>query len=188
MGRKSKTVAKQKCNKRVLVHLVPETDSKGKVTEPYKLLRVLIKEHHDCLTKAKIALVWRRGWKPDADGNLRMGQAKKASDCQKELRDFDFVILLNEAAWTEFTADQRLALLDHQLCHCQIRLDKNGESMEDERGRIVYRIRKHDVEEFSEIVARHGQWTPNMQHLVAQIKDREASGPMFHGDESKKAE
>jgi hypothetical protein len=169
MGRKK--VAQAKKNKAVLVRLIPEA-SNGKTTEPYKFCRDLVKAHHSHLANARIALLWRRGWKPDKDGHLRFGQAKKASDCDRALKDYDFAILLNEAVWLELTADQRKALMDHQLCHCEVQRSAVGEIVENDEGKTVYRTRKHDVEEFTEIGNRHGSWTPNMKALIEQISDK----------------
>jgi putative metallopeptidase len=129
----------------------------------YALLRTLIAEHHPDLRDAKIALAWQLAWKPDADGRLTLGMCRRVGDLERELHDldsFDFVIILHEKTWVDpLTPDIfRRALIDHELCHAAVRCDIRGEPEQDERGRTVYRTRKHDLEEFACIAARYGCW------------------------------
>ena len=120
----------------------------------YGLLDELVTAHHADLTKARIALAWCSSWKEDVDGKVVLGKCRKASDLDRELVAFDFILLLAKWFWRslQVTDAQRRALLDHELCHAAVKCDANGEPMEDERGRIVYRLRKHDIEEFTQIV------------------------------------
>lgn len=123
----------------------------------YSILDTFHKElsNHNC----KIALAWSCNWKPDADGRLRLGECKKASELDRQLHDFDFVILLNEGFWKDdhTTEAQRAAVMDHELMHCAIAEDsETGKPKVDETGRTIFRIRGHDIEEFSDIVDRHG--------------------------------
>jgi hypothetical protein len=137
----------------------------------YRLLDELIEKHHGELADARIALAWNLAWKPDVDGRCTLGKCKKASDLDRELAAFDFVIILRREFWyaTGVTQHQCAALLDHELTHATVRLDKHGEPVEDERKRKVYRIRKHDIEEFGVIVARYGLYKRDLQWFVAQV-------------------
>jgi hypothetical protein len=134
----------------------------------YELMEELVDSHHDDLDQARIALAWRHGWKADADGRVILGQMKKASDLDRKLHSFDFVLLLNYEVWeaVDFNEGQRRALLDHELCHGAIARDGEGDTRYTPDGRIVYRIRKHSIEEFHEIVERHGQWKGDIQTFV----------------------
>jgi len=149
--------------------IAPATEA-GKAI--YKTMSRLIEKFHEELTNAKIALAWNKGWKANVDGQKTLGKTKKASDLDRELAAFDFVIILNQEFWEDPKTkdEQRDALLDHELCHCAVREDKDGEPMRDERGRTVYRLRKHDVEEFSEVVRRHGIWKRDIEHFASSLK------------------
>lgn len=151
-----------------------ERKNAGKVTEPYRIMEDLIAKHHKHLADAKIAIAWRSGWKPDADGRLQIGQARKGSDLDRSLHGYDFVILLNREAWKEggLSEDQKVAVVDHELCHCQVSMDANGEPKTDDLGRTVYRLRKHDIEEFTEVVARYGCYTGQLEQFAVQALDR----------------
>lgn len=139
--------------------------------EIYGLLERLCERWHQELPFNRIAIAWAFSWKPNADGHLTLGKCKKASQLDRELMDFDFVILLNRGFWTEerVTDEMREALLDHELCHATIDLDNEGEPKIDTRGRVLYRTRKHDIEEFQQIVARHGVWKQDLRAFAAEI-------------------
>jgi hypothetical protein len=137
----------------------------------YGVLDSLVEAHHGELQEARIALAWCTSWKPDADGHVRLGQMKKAGDLDRELHDYDAVILLRRAFWHDdrVTAAQKRALLDHELCHLRVKTDKDGILERDESGRVVYRVRKHDLEEFNEIVKRHGMWKADIEAFVRAL-------------------
>src|SRR5579862_541094 len=161
--------------KKINVELITDFNS-----EPYKLLSKMRKENHDEIRDAKIALAWRTALKPDVDGHLVLGRCVKASDLQRELAAWDFVIVLNKEMWEAFSFEKetatkrREALLDHELCHAALVLDKWGEPKVDEKGRKVFRIRKHDIEEFRGVVARHGCYKRDLEQFAeAVLKSRQ---------------
>ena len=140
----------------------------------YRIMDDLIGKYHPHLADARICLAWRYGWNPDADNRLKLGQCRKASDLDRDLHGYDFVILLNYEAWNaaDFSAAQMEALIDHELLHAQITLDKEtGEEKRDTQGRPVWRVRGHDVEEFHDIIRRHGFWTSNLETMARTAMD-----------------
>lgn len=138
----------------------------------YDMCSILVEEHHEEITNARIALAWALSWKQDVDGHVKLGQCKKASDLDRELHPFDFVILLNAEWWQDgrVTDDQRRALLDHELCHATVKLDEDGEPARDTMDRVIYRLRKHDIEEFTEIVARHGTYKRDLERFASALR------------------
>lgn len=148
----------------------------------YEMLRELVEEYHDHLTSNRIAVMWRFGWKADPDGRIQLGACKKASDIDRELRkNLDFVILLSWDFWSaaQVSDEQRKALLDHELMHAAEALDDDMEPKVDSRGRKVFRIRKHDVEEFTDIVRRHGIWKSDLEAFAEALYKR-AQAPLFN--------
>lgn len=174
---------KEKARKKVTVKVLQRKHA-GQVVGPYRIMESLIEKHHSHLKDAKIVIAWRFGWKADADGRTKLGQAKKGSDLDRELHDHDFVILLNHDRWNmaNFTESQMEALLDHELCHCQVSKDANGEPKTDENGRVVYRMRGHDVEEFKEVFSRHGLWKGDLEFLADEIAEK-SSRPLLDSAE-----
>ena len=156
----------------------------------YDRLSRLVEQFHPELRDATIALAWCTSWKPDVDGYCPLGKCKRASDLDRELAPFDFVILLLESFWTSLgvTDEQRDALLDHELCHATVKLDRRtGDPVIDARGRTVYRLRKHDIEEFACIAERHGMWKRNLE-LFAQAMRRHTGQAALPLDEPTRLE
>lgn len=178
MAKKS-TKKTTKKRKKVTVKLL-ERKHAGKITEAYKIMGDLIAKNHAHLKDALIAIAWRFGWSQDADGRLKLGQAKKGSDLDREMHKHDFVILLNHEAWNKggLSQKQKAAVVDHELCHCEVAIDRNGEPKTDEKGRTVWRVRKHDIEEFRDVVSRHGLYTNELEEF-AQAGINDSNRPLL---------
>lgn len=140
----------------------------------YGWLRELLESHHQDVLEARFALAWHVGWKPDDDGHLTLGQCRKSSDLEREIQDvsaYDFVILLNQNFFEDALVSdtQRRAVLDHELFHAAVKLDDKKQPVVDERGRMQYRIRKHDLEEFSAIAERYGCWKRDIETFAKSL-------------------
>jgi len=148
-------------------------------TEPYSILADM-REFHDDIEGAQIALAWNDNLHPDKDLHLVLGKCVKISDLQKEFTAYDFVILLNRDVWEdpEFTIEKKRALVDHELCHAAPQTDKDGEPRLDERDRPVWRTRKHDIEEFHGIVVRHGCYKRDLE-VFAEALLKKRKTPLF---------
>jgi hypothetical protein len=72
----------------------------------------------------------------------------------------DTEITLDAAWWDEASDDEQRALLDHELHHIAVKIDKRG-LVRDDLGRPVIQLRKHDVEIgwFKAVGARHGKFS-----------------------------
>ena len=150
--------------KKINFELIEDTES-----EPYQILAA-IRVFHDDIREASIALAWRKELKPDKDGHLVLGKCVKVSDLYREFAAYDFVIVLNREVWqdSDFTDEQRHALMDHELCHAAGATDDDG-AQYDERGRRVFRVRKHDIEEFRSIVERHGCYKRDLEMFAESL-------------------
>lgn len=133
----------------------------------YAMMDELVAAHHSDVAEAKIVLVQEYEVKEDRDGILRWGKAKKVGPLEREFHDHDFIILLNWKVWQELPEIARRALLDHELTHCASAID-------DQTGETTYYVRKHDLEEFNEIVSRYGLWREGVERFVnAALKKKE---------------
>jgi hypothetical protein len=142
------------------------------------MAEVRIKYHSD-LNEAKIAIAWRIATKADKDGHLVLGKCVKASELQREFAEYDFVIVLNKEVWDnpDFDTEKKMALLDHELCHAAPQLDKYFDTMRDERGRQIFRTRKHDIEEFRSVVAHFGCYKRDLESFAETLL--KSSAPLF---------
>ena len=169
--------------KKVIFQLIDPNEKPEPV--PYILLRDIRSEQHFETSKAKIALAWQKGIKPDIDGHVLLGKCVKATDLQRELIDLDFVILLNREIWEDpgFGDSRRLALLDHELSHAARATDADGDPQIDMKGRPVWRTRKHDIEEFQGVVERHGCYKRDLEKFADALAKKKKS-PLFSADEA----
>jgi hypothetical protein len=180
MGRRRKGDGKKKVHYTVIYR---KTET-GETAPEYELLDRLVAEHHPDLAEAEFVLVWRDSWKPDKDLRQTLGKCKRASDFDREMREYDFAIILNRMAWGHLSAAQREALMDHELTHAAPAIDdETGDQKEDERGRKLWRIRKHDIEEFTSIVRRHGLYKDDLAEFV-KAAARKAGRGLFEGGEA----
>jgi hypothetical protein len=160
MGRRKTSDAVEEKRKPVKVRPI-ERKHAGKVQEPYRLLEELIAAHHPELEGAKFILLWRDGWKPDVDKVLTLGRLKKASDLDQAIGStfgdgYDFAVQLNADAWPKLSDDRKRQVIDHELCHAAPDLDRDGKQKMDAKERLCWRVRKHPIQEFPEILERYG--------------------------------
>lgn len=107
-------------------------------------------------------------------GKTVHGRARKVSGLNAFLAQNDhtpdgedfFVMEISFYSWSLFTPEQRIALVDHELCHF---------ALDEESGTPT--IREHDVEEFSEVVKRRGLWQEDVRQFV-EIGARQLQLPL----------
>jgi len=143
----------------------------GKVVECYEIAERIIKTERADLKDVKIGFAWKIGNRPDADGRLELGKCTRRKDLDRELDAYDFIILLNKDVWQVTLSDNKERLIFHELEHAQICTDRNGDVMKDDRGRIVTRIKKHDIEEFRSVVYKYGLGVDLSKLSQAAIND-----------------
>lgn len=137
-----------------------------------RIAQKLIADHHTHLTDVRVEFVFRDK-ASKSNGKVVLGKARKISGLNAFLaRDPDatygedfFVIELAEDEWLEMPASKRRALVDHELCHCTIDFDED-------KGIVTLGLRAHDVEEFKEIVDRHGLWKDDLAEFAKAAKEQ----------------
>jgi len=133
--------------------------------EVKEIAEELIPLHHSHLVDARIEYVFtdtvgKRGSK-QVWGTMRKISAlpaylaaDKNSQNHGETDDF-FVLTITKPIWEDLSYKQRVALVDHELCHAGVKLDDEGEAK--------LFIVPHDLEEFTCIVKRHGLWREDVK-------------------------
>ena len=128
----------------------PEGEKLIRAYGPEVIGVILIKAFHREIRNRTIAYLWKENM--GAGTRVKLGSAAKASAQLRLLGEVDFVLTFNWEAWKILTPEQRVALVDHELQHCDVDADSSEPVMVE-----------HDVEEFSLIVRRYGLWKPNLR-------------------------
>lgn len=119
----------------------------------------VIDSWHPHLKEARIGFIFRDE-AAKSKGKTVFATARKPPGWLIVFEDYDFIIEIAEDIWKDLTSKRRLALIDHELCHCIYDDGKAG-------------IMGHDFEEFTQIIERHGLW--NYDLLTAGPKFMEAT-------------
>lgn len=120
----------------------------------YNVMVELINEYHSSLLNCKIKCLFYD--KPrKRSGKTILATAEAVSAKYSYLTGLNFIISVYDEAWEVMVDQEKRALLDHELNHCFIGEDKDGEP--------VYKIIPHDVEDFRVIIDRYGAgWADNI--------------------------
>lgn len=159
-------------HKKVNTDVIKAQDASGNRTQMYNLMDELIAAYHSELAMANIVLAWNVAMKPDRDGNIPLGKVRKASELDRKLHGFDVVVEINKEHWDDpaTTINNRRAILDRLLCEARPVLDEDNVPKEDEDGKIVYYCRKAPIQEYPEVIERHGIYHPKLRTLAELLK------------------
>lgn len=131
--------------------------------ELHELAGRIVNEHHPLLVEHDVNIAFlMRDKAAKRGGRVVMGSASKASAKIQALtgQPIAFIIEIADEIWQDLKDPQKAALLDHELCHCVVEV---------EDGEVKYSLRSHDLEEFNEIVLRHGEWKEDIRNFHEQL-------------------
>ena len=125
----------------------------------------LIAAHHGHLKLDRIIFLFTEKT-PSTGGKDVLGKARLVSELEAaafgDWSDYaetaDFIIVVTRSWWAILDDAKREALVDHELCHCYY----------DDAG--MPRIAVHDVQEFNEVVRRHGLWSTDLEKMAHAVQ------------------
>lgn len=83
----------------------------------------------------------------------------------------DYVMILDRGFWNSVTPQTREALIYHELCHIKQKLDEYGSPRFNRiTGQPIYGLVAHDLEEFQAVVAKYGEWSPDIADFIAAAR------------------
>lgn len=137
-----------------------------------RIAQNLVDTEHRHLADAPLVCVYR-SQAAIAGGRITLAKARlitglnaflaaMASGDLAQHSDFGYSFFCIEVAadqWAGLADNERIALVDHELCHFDIWENEDGD-----RGLWV---RGHDVEEFIAVAKRHGAWSGGLRTLVS---------------------
>ena len=117
----------------------------------------IISHHHPGLVDAKIGFIFQEE-ASKRNGRIILGNASKVSEKQRIAGlDLDYIITIAYDWWKGMTFNQKKALIDHELCHCDY---DDGDA----------KIKGHDIEEFKCIVDRYGLWRTDLIEIAPSFE------------------
>lgn len=133
--------------------------------EVESIARELISEHHRHLVNCNIRYLFTDKTQKRA-GKEVWGTARKISSMSAFLAGEDdpegnnafFVMTVSEPVWSFLSPERRRALVDHELCHMYVDIDDNGAA------KLI--LLGHDLEEFVQVIQRHGLWRDDVTKFV----------------------
>jgi predicted metallopeptidase len=132
-----------------------------KSDELQKLAERVIKEQNLDVSKAKIEylLVYPNVSKTVAGRCIRTGRELKFYS------DKDYLIEMSGELWDNLEESVRYVLMQHEIMHVlPVENEKTGD--------MQYKIRAHDVEDFSKIIKTHGHdWISKVKLTISSIYD-----------------
>ena len=129
---------------------------------------VLIPEYHPHLAERRIAYLYKGEEDDKVPAPAKSGKAvtyAKAALVPEKYQllcgHYDFVIEFSRPIWDRLSLPHQEALVDHELMHCRWNASDG-----------CY-IADHDVEEFRQILIRHGFWRESLRLFI------ESAQPLF---------
>lgn len=139
---------------------------------------MLISEHHEMLENSNVRIEYLfRSDVSSSKGKLVFGITKKITAVHAALADSEepfFCIIIAHPAWEVLPHKHRVALVDHELCHCGVEVNEKGD--------VKLILRNHDIQEFTQIVQRYGAWSPDVQEFLrAALSTKSKPTPLLDG-------
>jgi len=136
----------------------------------------LIDAHHEHLQQARILWLFTTS-KRTRGGHVTLGSASRSNPLQRFLSSgnesvqtgHDYIVLIDEGRWKRALATQRAALVDHLLCRMVQREVANKRTGEITRS---WGTVGPDIEEFSDVILRHGVWLPEQQVMAQAMREQ----------------
>lgn len=154
-------------------HGVTPTIDDGGDTNIHNLVQELIDKYHSSVNQIgsdniglNFVLMWRLNVKMDADGYVVLADVTKSSDQNRELYPHDVIIGINKDAWSVLDVQQRKVVIDAQLERIAVCLDKDDNPKEDDRNRVLFRLRRIEVMDESTLLRRHGKTLKEVQDYI----------------------
>lgn len=120
----------------------------------------LIENFHPHLRDARICFVFRKEAQKQGD-RMILGQCSKVPAKMQPYFEYDFLIWISKHDWEAMDELSREALIDHELCHA------SGNQW------LGWKIKPHDIQEFSDVIQRHGCWAPDVKLAKSALSQYE---------------
>lgn len=117
------------------------------------------------------------------------GKAKKCTSFERDVTGRILFVFILHSAFENWPPEKLEALIDHELCHIR---RKTGTIITDPNTMKVIKrewakkddpdnwyIQDHDVEEFSDVIRRHGLWDQGVERFAEAVREVEYQMTIF---------
>lgn len=133
----------------------------------YQLIYDLISKYHrNRIENVNCLVMWRHNNKMDKDGYIFIADINKSSDKVRELREHDVIIGINKNVWEMLSLNEKNTVIDTLLERITVSQNKSGEPKEDDRSRVIFRLRKPEVICHDTIRRRHSDSISNIRDKI----------------------
>lgn len=155
--------------------------------EVEKVAREIIRDHHDHLIANNVRVDFLFCSQTEKHGGkTTLGTARKHGGINAFLAlsaapDYDplvdgeefFTVTIWQQAWDDLLdEDGRRALVDHECCHLWSEEDEKADREPGDPPKIKLSITGHSIEEFNQVVARHGAWQPDLRAFLKALNSK----------------
>jgi hypothetical protein len=131
------------------------------------LLMQIIRAHHPDIKTARFYCLFRDVPK-FSKGKLVFASVKKfPPELTPSAGEHDFLLTVDEKAWSEASPERRAYVLDHEASHCQQSKVIESHPETGEAVRCEFNLTGHDVEDFAAVIGRHGLQTEELENMAA---------------------
>lgn len=107
----------------------------------------------EAVDQEELRILWLMNEKPfdedtEEEAHGVAGKCVKAPRLWHDITGYDFAIWIRKHFWNQWDADIRRAAVLHELLHIEVKRDKDGQARP--------AVRKHDVEDFVDVVRQYG--------------------------------
>lgn len=132
----------------------------------------LIERIHPGLNVLKIVFLFRDK-ASHAQGRIVPARTRRCEDRDRQLHGADFIIEVAREVWDQTDQRFREAILDHELTSFGAVCDEEGVAQKSEDGRVKTFSRKPDIQEFTEVMERHGAYHVELRAFLTKLEERE---------------
>lgn len=126
----------------------------------------IIKAYRPKLEHLKICYMFRPEASISGDKTVA-GRCIRVDDRHWAIHHYDFLIEIALDVWSQANDDFKRALMDHELGHIGMELTEEGGPIRDEStGRLKVRCKMHDIEEFEDVLERHGAYHKKLREFL----------------------
>lgn len=128
------------------------------------MARELIGMYHSEAATARVFYFFKTKHRKKGDKAV-LGTCSLLNEKMQLMCPYDYCLEIADDAWQQLNETQRKALLLHELKHIQV--------VEGEDGETKYRLRLHDLEEFSQVVKIFGLWKPDIVEFSKALEGKQ---------------